>query len=66
MYERVGILLSEVYEREGNLSFGSVKGLRGLTDGFYGFKKARKRSIFMIYPQSNDSTFTAFKRDAKF
>ena len=35
VYERVGILLVEVYERVGkSVIFGSVK---GLTDEFYGF-----------------------------
>ena len=29
VYERVRIFLVEVYERVGNLSFGSVKGLKG-------------------------------------
>ena len=29
VYERVGILLVEVYKRVGNLSFGSVKGPKG-------------------------------------
>ena len=32
----------------GNLSFGSVKGSKGLTDEFYGFIKSRKRFIFVI------------------
>ena len=32
----------------GNLSFGSVKGYKGLTDEFYGFIKSRKRFIFVI------------------
>ena len=46
VYERVGILLVEVYERVGkSVIFGSVK---GLTDEFYGFIKSRKRSIFVI------------------
>ena len=33
---------------KGNLSFGSVKGPKGLTDELYGFMKSRKRSIFVI------------------
>ena len=45
VYERVGNSLVEVYERVGNLSLGSVKGPKGLTDEFYGFIKTRKRSI---------------------
>ena len=32
----------------GNLSFGSLKRPRGLTDEFYGFIKSRKRSNFVI------------------
>ena len=50
----------------GNLSFGSVKGSKGLTDEFYGFIKSRKRSIFVIDSYLKDSAFTAVKRDAKF
>ena len=42
-----------------------VKGPKGLTDEFYGFKKWRKRSIFVIDPYLKDSAFTAVKRDAK-
>ena len=38
----------------------------GLTDQFYGFKKLRKRSIFVTDSYLNDSAFTAVKRDAKF
>ena len=51
------------------MSFGSVKRTQfpaGLTDQFYGFKKLRKRSIFVTDSYLNDSAFTAFKRDAKF
>ena len=48
---------------KGNLSSGSVKGPKGLTDGFYGFIKFRKRFIFVINSQSNDSTFTADKTE---
>ena len=44
--ERIGILPVDVYKRVGNLSFGSVKAPKELTDEFYGFKKSRKRSIF--------------------
>ena len=49
-----------------NLSFGYVKGPKGLTDEFYGFIKSRKRSIFVIESYLNDHAFTAVKRDAKF
>ena len=45
---------------------GLGKGLKGLTDKFYGFIKSRKRSIFVIDSYLNDSAFTAVKRDAKF
>ena len=49
-----------------NLSFGYVKGPKGLTDEFYGFIKSRKRSIFVIESYLNERAFTAVKRDAKF
>ena len=66
-YERAGILLVEAYKsRQGNLSFGSVKGPKGLTDDFYGFIKSRKRFSFVIDSYLKDSAFTAVKRDAKF
>ena len=65
VYERVGILLVDVYKRVGNLSFGSVKAPKGLTDEFCGFKKLRKRSIFVIGSYLKDSTFTAVTRDAR-
>ena len=66
VYERVWILLVQVHERVGNLSFGSVKGPKGLIDEFYGFRKSTKRSIFVIESYLNDRAFTAVKRDAKF
>ena len=53
-------------KESGNLPFGSVKGLKGLTDEFCGFKKSRKPFVFVIDSYLNDSTFTAVKRDAKF
>ena len=53
-------------KESGNLSFASVKGLKGLTDEFCGFKKWRKLFIFVIDSYLNDSTFTAVKKDAKF
>ena len=56
VYERVGILLVDVYIRVGNLSFGSVKAPKRLTDEFYGFKKSRKRSVFVIDSYLKDST----------
>ena len=39
------------------------KGPKGLTDEFYGFKKSRKRSIFVIDSYLKDSAFKAVKRD---
>ena len=65
VYERVGILLVDVYIRVGNLSFGSVKAPKGLTDECYGFKKSRKRSVFVIDCYLKDSTSTAVTRDAR-
>ena len=62
VYERVGILLVDVYIRVGDLSFGSVKVPKGLTDEFYGFKKSRKRSIFVIDSYLKDSTLSSYKR----
>ena len=46
VYERVEILLVEVYQREGKSVIGSVKGSKGLTDDFYGFIKSRKTFYF--------------------
>ena len=37
-----------------------------LTDEFYGFIKSKKSLIFVIDSHSNDSAFTAVKRNAKF
>ena len=51
---------------QGNLSFGSVKGPKGLIHGFYCCIKSRKRSFFVINSYLNDSAFTAVKRVAKF
>ena len=50
----------------GNLSFGSVKGPKGLTNKFHGFIKLRKRSIFVIDSHLNDSASTAVKMVANF
>ena len=61
-----GFLLVKYTKGKGNLSFGSVKEPKGLTDEFYGFIKSRKRSIFVIDSYLNDRAFTAVKRDAKF
>ena len=48
----------------GNLSFGSVKEPKGLTDELYGFIKLRKRRVIDCYLK--DGAFTAIKGDAKF
>ena len=49
VYERLGILLVEVYKRGGVIChLGLRKGLKGLTDEFYGFIKSSKHSIFVI------------------
>ena len=40
---------------EPNLSFGSVKGSKGLTHEFYGFIKSRKRYVFVIDSYLKDS-----------
>ena len=51
----------QVYERVGNLSFGSVKRPKGLICEFYGFIKSRKPSAFKIDSYSNDSAFPQLK-----
>ena len=61
-----GFHLLKHVKGKGNLSFGSVRGSKGLTNEFYGLKKSRKRSIFLIDSYLKDSAFTAVKRDAKF
>ena len=67
VYEKVGVLLVEVYERVGESVIWAVKRSKGLPDEFYGFIKLRKRSIFVIDSYLSDSaSFTAVKRDAKF
>ena len=67
MYEKVGVLLVEVYEWVEESVIWAVKGSNGLTDEFYGFIKLRQRSIFVIDSYLSDSaSFTAVKRDAKF
>ena len=66
LYERVGILLIEVYKRVGKSVIWACETTQSrLTDEFYGFIKSRKRSIFVIDSYLKDSTFTAVKRDAK-
>ena len=67
VYEKVGVLLVEVYEWVEESVIWAVKGSKGLTDEFYGFIKLRQRSIFVIDSYLSDSaSFTAVKRDAKF
>ena len=44
-----------------SLQWPLKKGLKGLTDEFYGFKKSRKRSIFVIDSYLKDSAFKAVK-----
>ena len=68
MYERVGILLVEVYERVGKSVIWvceRAQQCKGLTEEFYGFIKSRKRSIFVIDCHLNEKAFTSVKRDAK-
>ena len=68
MYERVGILLVEVYENVGKSVIWvceRVQQCKGLTEEFYGFIKSRKRPIFVIGCHLNESAFTSVKRDAK-
>ena len=61
--KELGFYVIEVYERVRNLSLVSVKGPKGLTDGFYGYIKSRKRLIFVI--DSHDSVFAAVKKGCK-
>ena len=42
VYERVGILLIEVYKRAGKSVFPSIKHLKGLIEEFMAVKKSRK------------------------
>ena len=48
-----------------NLSFRSVKRPKRLTDAFYGVKKSKIRSGFVISTYFKNSQFMAVKRDAK-
>ena len=50
----------------GNLSFGPLKGPKGLSDEFLWLYNSRKRSIFVIDSYLKDSAFTAVKRVVKF
>ena len=67
VYERVGILLVEVYKRVAkSVTWVCKRAQSGLADTFYGFIKSKKRSIFVIDSYLNDSAFTAVKRHIKF
>ena len=46
VYERVGISLVEVYEREAKICHFSLEGLKALTDVFCGHEKVKKTSWF--------------------
>ena len=46
VYERVGISLVEVYEREAKICHFSLEGLKALTDVFCGYEKVKKTSWF--------------------
>ena len=59
VYQRVGILLAEVYKGVGKSVIWVCE--RAETDEFYDFIKSRKRSIFVIDTYSKDS---AVERDA--
>ena len=48
VYERVGILLVEVYERAGKSVIWLCEGAKRLLDELYGFIKSRKRSIVVF------------------
>ena len=57
-------LLQRVYEhRSINKRILALE--KGLTDEFYGFKKAKKTFYFVIDSYLKDSAFTAVKRDAE-
>ena len=67
VYERVGILLVEVYKRvEKTVIWVCERAQKGLADEFYGFIKSRKRYIFVTDSYLKDSAFPAGKRDTKF
>ena len=68
VYDRVGILLVEVYARVGKSAevIMSVKGPKGLTGEFYGFIKSRKRSFFVIDSYLNDSAFQSINQSINF
>ena len=64
VYERVGILLVEVYKRVGkSVSWVCERAQTGLTDELHGYIKSRKRSFDFCL---KDSAFRAVKRDTKF
>ena len=52
VYKRVRISIVEVYERvRKSVSFRSVKGPKGLTEGFYGCEKVEKISLRVELPR---------------
>ena len=52
MYKRVRISIVEVYEKvRKSVSFRSVKGPKGLTEGFYGSEKVEKISARAELPR---------------
>ena len=59
VYERVGILLVEVYTRVGKSVIWVCERAQRANRCFYGFIKSRKRSILVIDSYLNDSAFTA-------
>ena len=58
--------LSSIQKGREICRLGLLKSPKGLTDEFYGFIKSRKRLDLLIDSHSNDSAFTAIKRNAKF
>ena len=50
----------------GNLSFGSVKGLKGPNRGILRIYKVGKMFFFFIDSYLNDNAFTAIQRNVKF
>ena len=67
VYDRVEILLFEVYGRVGrSVIWVCERALKGRTDEFYSCITSGKRSIFVIDSYLNDNAFPAVKMNAKF
>ena len=67
VYERVEILLVEVYKWVGkSVIWVCERAQNMITHEFYGFIMSRKRSIFVIDSCLTHSAFTAVKGDVKF